>query len=313
MNKPGNITKEADGFKVVFERVLNHPVETVWKAITDPAELSYWFTDISFELSPGSKITFAFRDKDTTKSYGEIVTVEPPRRFCWTWEGELAEWELTPLDNHSTRLVFTYSKVSEDYAVNVSAGFHDLLELLEKRLGGSTEQYPFGAQENDPSLNPVKVRYAASVYGEYPELVEHEPVVVENEVNAPVEKVWKAITEKEQMKEWYFDLDHFSAEEGFRFSFPGQGQQGETYIHLCTVTEVIPHQKLQYSWQYKDIPGYSLVTFELFDKGERTLVKVTHHGLETFPQDKADFALSSFNGGWTEIIGNLLPGFVTTH
>jgi uncharacterized protein YndB with AHSA1/START domain len=310
MNKPGTLSKETDGFRVVFERMFNHPVEKVWQAITDPEELAYWFTDISFDLVPGSRITFAFRDKDATKSYGEIVSIEPPHRFCWTWEGELAEWELTDAGNQSTRLVFTYSKISADYAVNVSEGFHDLLNLLATRLDGSTERHPFGAQQHDPALDPVKITYAASVYGKYPELVKHEPVVVENEVNAPVEKVWKALTEKEQMKQWYFDLDAFKAEEGFRFSFPGQGQKGETYIHLCTITEVIPLQKLQYSWQYEGIPGYSLVTFELVDKGARTFVKLTHHGLETFPQDQADFARSSFNGGWNELIGKLLPGFV---
>gem|GEM_PF-3418284 len=31
--------------------------------------------------------------------------------------------------------------------------------------------------------------------------------------------------------------------------------------------------------------------------------------LETFPQDRADFAWKSFNGGWNEIIGKMLPDF----
>ena len=32
----GKVTKEADGFKVRFERLLNHDINTVWKAITQP-------------------------------------------------------------------------------------------------------------------------------------------------------------------------------------------------------------------------------------------------------------------------------------
>ena len=34
-------------------------------------------------------------------------------------------------------------------------------------------------------------------------------IVIERTYNAPVEKVWKAITDKEEMKQWYFDLDAF--------------------------------------------------------------------------------------------------------
>ena len=135
-------------------------------------------------------------------------------------------------------------------------------------------------------------------------------MVVERVYNHPVEKVWAAITRKEQLGQWYFDLDDFKPEVGFRFTFPGQGHKGEQYRHLCTVTEVIPEKKLQYSWQYEGYPGYSLVTFELFEMGDKTRLRLTHDGLETFPQDNADFAKKSFNGGWNEIIGKMLPEFL---
>ena len=35
------------------------------------------------------------------------------------------------------------------------------------------------------------------------------PIVIEQTVNAPVSKVWQAITDKNQMKQWYFDLKEF--------------------------------------------------------------------------------------------------------
>ena len=113
------------------------------------------------------------------------------------------------------------------------------------------------------------------------------------------------------MKQWYFDVDDFRPEPGFVFKFKGQGHKGEQYIHRCEVTEIIPRQKLQYSWEYEGHPGFSLVTFELMKQGpEETLVKVTHQGIETFPKDNADFAKQSFNGGWTELITVLLPKHV---
>jgi uncharacterized protein YndB with AHSA1/START domain len=134
--------------------------------------------------------------------------------------------------------------------------------------------------------------------------------VIERTYNAPVEKVWNALTDKDQMKEWYFKLDEFRPEPGFEFSFAGQGHKGEKYIHLCKVLEVVKHKRLSYSWTYKDYPGYSVVTFELFSEGGNTRLVLTHAGLETFVQDNADFARESFAAGWTELIGKLLKQYV---
>ena len=114
------------------------------------------------------------------------------------------------------------------------------------------------------------------------------------------------------MKHWYFNLDEFNPEVGFEFSFPGQGHNSEHYIHLCKITEVIPNKRLQYSWRYKDYEGNSFVTFELFPDGNKTKIRVTHDGLETFPQQRADFARASFNAGWSELIGKLLPKYLET-
>lgn len=140
--------------------------------------------------------------------------------------------------------------------------------------------------------------------------MKNEPFVIERTYSAPVEKVWQAITDKEQMKEWYFTLDYFKPEVGFEFMFPGQGAKGEKYIHLCRITEVDPGKKLTYSWRYENMPGNSFVTFELFSEGDTTRLRLTHAGLETFVTDNPDFAKESFAKGWTELIGNLLKAYV---
>lgn len=139
--------------------------------------------------------------------------------------------------------------------------------------------------------------------------MKQEPFVIERVYNASVERVWKAITDKDQMKQWYFDIAAFKPEVGFEFSFTGHNE-GVTFIHLCKVTEVVPNKKLTYSWRYKDYEGNSFVTFELFPEGpSSTRLKLTHEGLETFPQT-THFAKSNFEMGWTELIGSLLKNFV---
>lgn len=138
-----------------------------------------------------------------------------------------------------------------------------------------------------------------------------EPVIKEILLNAPVSKVWKAITDKNDMKEWLFDLlTEFRLEVGFEFQFKGKGKKGQNYLHLCKITEVIPDKKLSYSWKYDKYPGNSLVTFELFEEGEKTKLRLTHEGIESFGTDNPDFARESFNEGWTYFIGTAIKEFV---
>jgi|SRR5437016_4614389 len=135
-----------------------------------------------------------------------------------------------------------------------------------------------------------------------------EAVVIERTFNAPVAKVWKALTNVEEMRQWYFNLKQFKAEVGFEFEFVVE-HEGMTYHHLCKVTEVIPQKKLAYTWRYKGHEGDSLVTFELFADGDETRLKLTHQGLETFPKTAA-FARKNFEAGWTAIIGSELKQFL---
>jgi uncharacterized protein YndB with AHSA1/START domain len=136
-----------------------------------------------------------------------------------------------------------------------------------------------------------------------------EPLVVEQTYNSPVSKVWEALTDNEQMKQWYFQLEDFKPEVGFTFRFSGT-DKGVTFWHKCVITEVIPLKKLAHSWRYEEYPGDSLVTWELFDEGDKTRLKLTHTGLETFPADNPSFGKESFTKGWTHITGTGLKNFL---
>jgi uncharacterized protein YndB with AHSA1/START domain len=133
-------------------------------------------------------------------------------------------------------------------------------------------------------------------------------LVIERTFNAPVARVWKALTDVEQMRQWYFDLKEFKPEQGFEFEFTVE-HEGMSYCHVCRITEVIPQKKIAYSWRYKGHEGDSLVTIELFAADEKTRLKLTHEGLETFPK-LPPFAREKFVAGWTEIIGSSLKEFV---
>jgi uncharacterized protein YndB with AHSA1/START domain len=137
-----------------------------------------------------------------------------------------------------------------------------------------------------------------------------EPIVVERTFNAAVARVWKALTDVDQMREWYFDLREFKPEVGFEFDFIVE-HEGNSYHHLCKVTEVNPQKKIAYTWRYKGEPGDSLVTIELFPESNMTRLRLTHEGLETFPKTPA-YARKNFEDGWNTIIGTELKKFVET-
>lgn len=136
-------------------------------------------------------------------------------------------------------------------------------------------------------------------------------LVIERTYDAPIEKVWEAITDKDQMKQWYFEVSDFKAEVGFEFQFLAESD-GKKYLHKCAVVEVQPITKISYTWRYEGYVGQSLVTFELFSEDKnKTRLKLTHSGTGSF-LSHPDFAKANFNEGWKSILGQSLRNFLET-
>ena len=115
------------------------------------------------------------------------------------------------------------------------------------------------------------------------------------------------MTDEAQMKAWYFpQLQHFEPVIGFEFVF---ANDGSAYQKEWKVTKVIPCRLLAHSWTYKNYPGYSEVTFELFDEDNKTRLKVTHTGIASFPRDP-HFARHRFEDGWKQILGTNLKNYL---
>ena len=137
--------------------------------------------------------------------------------------------------------------------------------------------------------------------------MESKPLIIEQEFDASIELVWRAITERDLMEKWYFNISDFKPEVGFKFQFEG-GEEHKRYVHLCEVLEVFPQKKLRYSWKYEGYTGLSFVTFELFPMGKKTKVKLIHEGLETFTNP--DFIRDNFAGGWNYLMHKSLKEFL---
>ena len=139
---------------------------------------------------------------------------------------------------------------------------------------------------------------------------EMNPVVVQQSFHVSVSELWKAISELDQMKLWFFEnLDAFSAEVGFETHFNVKYGERE-FRHLWRITEVIPFEKIVYLWKYEGYEGESLVSFETFITEGGSSLRVSHVVTNSFPQSIPEFTRESCQGGWEYFINNQLKNFI---
>lgn len=137
-----------------------------------------------------------------------------------------------------------------------------------------------------------------------------EPIIIQECFHNSPEAIWQAITDKEQMKQWYFDIPDFELKVNARFNFfePGNDKK---FHHHCVIKEIIPNKLFKHTWTYPEkSKGESVVTWEINRIGRFTLVKLTHNGVESFSDGGSDFLRENYEVGWNEILGKSLRDFL---
>ena len=116
---------------------LNVPVERVWSAITDPAEISRWFPDRA-TLEPRAGGTGSFSWDEYGEHEVRVEVFEPPRRLVWSWasEGDVPYDEAT-----ATRVEWTLTSTREGGTLLelVETGFASLKARKENYDGWDSE------------------------------------------------------------------------------------------------------------------------------------------------------------------------------
>jgi len=136
------------------------------------------------------------------------------------------------------------------------------------------------------------------------------PVTVEQNFNVSIQRVWEAITKLDEMKAWYFNIiESFIPEKGFETQFTIQ-VENRNYTHLWRITEVIPNQKIAYTWKYEEYPGDSIVTFELSEQDSLTKLKLSANVVEDFPSNIPEFTRESCENGWNYFIKESLKNYL---
>ncbi len=123
-----------------FERHLPGPVESVWKAVTDPVEMRAWFpTRIEIDgWKIGATLTHHFDQPGIEPLPGRVLEWDPPSRVSFTWGADTISLTLTEAPDGATILVLT-EELSANHAARNAAGWDVCLDRLE--LGAETEPW----------------------------------------------------------------------------------------------------------------------------------------------------------------------------
>jgi uncharacterized protein YndB with AHSA1/START domain len=156
-----------DRFTIEYVRIYAHPIERLWRAITDPKEFRVWFIAGRLEAKPGG--TFWFGDDGFT---GTVSQVSPPRfiRFDQMYGGAPGyfQYELSEVAG-GTRMRFVnhfppegvYAPVPGDLGGDLPGGpgtpwkpgfvggFHEYWDALRDYLDG----VPVGSRLPETDFN----------------------------------------------------------------------------------------------------------------------------------------------------------------
>ena len=133
---------------VRFERRYPHPVDRVWRAVTDPQQLAHWFpSEVEVDLREGGAMGFTFPGGEMEPMQGRVTELDPPHRLSFLWGDEHLRIELEP-DGDGCRLRFTHVLSTREQAARDAAGWHVCLDRLEQLLGGDAGEAP-GSEATD--------------------------------------------------------------------------------------------------------------------------------------------------------------------
>jgi len=133
---------------VRFERLLAHPVELVWDALTTAEGLAAWWlpfpATIDIDLVVGGRLSFAAAEIGSTPMTCDILELDPPTRLVHSHfdRAITLTWELAA-EGDACRLRLTQHTPDIEAALSQGhiVGLHHSLDRLEPALDGAAEAW----------------------------------------------------------------------------------------------------------------------------------------------------------------------------
>jgi uncharacterized protein YndB with AHSA1/START domain len=162
-------TLEAVGDRDIlrFERRLSHPVERVWRAVTEPEEVAMWLGELELEPREGGAVVIRWLNTppDNAVAKGRVRAFDPPHALeLETDTHGILRWVLEA-DGDGSRLTFTatYPRKDDETRLSLLAGWHIHLDHLADALEGRAQNWPRWMDMELPRWREHHDRYAARV------------------------------------------------------------------------------------------------------------------------------------------------------
>jgi uncharacterized protein YndB with AHSA1/START domain len=225
----------ADGRAVLrFQRRLAHPVDKVWSAITQPAHLANWFpSEVEMDFRVGGKLRFVFAHGEGPTLDGEILELDPPRVFAYSWDDSALRFELLPEAGGCT-LVFTHTFADRPAAASFAAGWTTCLDQLEALLDGRPGE---AASPPWQELHEDYVERFGLLEGTLERTGDEWTLRFERQLIRPAGEVWTAMLDGDAPPE---------------VGDPAPAGLTNRFVVAGEVTAVEPPRLLEYAWRSGD-------------------------------------------------------------
>ena len=234
--------------EISMTRLIDAPRERVFDAWTNPASLNEWWGPQGFtntteriDVRPGGVWQFVMHSPDGTDYPNRIAFEEitKPERITYSH----GEDEDKPREFHTT---VTFEDLGGRTRLTMRMVFASA-ELRQEAL-------KFGAPEGGHSTVDKLAEFVAAAGGE-------RRLVMTRIFHAPLDAVWRAWTDAEQIKQWW-GPEHFTApvvhidfREGGKYLYAMRDPEGNDYWSTGKFVAIAPLSRIVYTDSFADAEG----------------------------------------------------------
>lgn len=119
-------------------------------------------------------------------------------------------------------------------------------------------------------------------------------------VKATVEEIWRALTDSDELENWWGDNVLLEPKVGGKFSEPWEDDDRNKQLASGKVLAVKPKKEITFTWKEQDWSKEARTecTLKIEDKGMVRLISVMHQGWETLPAEQQKQMIKDFKIGW---------------
>ena len=292
-----------DELKVERSIWIEAPLERVWQAITDPANLAQWLLPpaLGAEMTRHSDDTLYVSMGGMEIPIAVLDVVDPPRqvRSRGLPDRVISISQMLEEENNGTRVTVTMSgfeklpaEARRDRLSPSGMAWEKALANLKANVLGAPLPFPEG--------------YVAALYGYRRESEKSFAVERSIWIAAPRDRVWSAITDPDQIEMWFSPGTSWkltALEVGGRLYVPDPETGEETYVQVIRVLDP-PHRFVIRS--LSAAPGSAEITDHLLEEEQNgTRLTITNSGYELMPEDGRWSAMEQNAFGFGMMLENL--------